>query len=85
MKAVPTFAALLQGFFTERLMKQRQASPHDRLVPRRVPPCCCSSSPNGCEAPATLALEDIDAPLIVAFLDELESVPGSTPGPAICG
>lgn len=24
----PTFAALLQGFFTQKLMQQRQASPH---------------------------------------------------------
>lgn len=75
MKAVPTFAALLQGFFTERLMKQRQASPHTiasyrdafhlllQFVAKRLR-----------KAPATLALEDIDAPLIVAFLDELESV-----------
>jgi len=28
MKAVPSFATLLQRFFTERLMQQRQASPH---------------------------------------------------------
>jgi len=24
----PNFAALLQGFFTQRLMQQRQCSPH---------------------------------------------------------
>jgi len=74
MKANPTFAALLQGFFTERLMKQRQASPHTiasyrdtfhlllQFVQRRLH-----------KAPAALAMEDIDAPLVVAFLDELES------------
>lgn len=75
MKAVPTFAALLQGFFADRLMKQRQASPHTiasyrdafrlllQFVAKRLR-----------KAPATLALEDIDAPLVMAFLDELESV-----------
>lgn len=75
MKANPTFALLLQGFFTERLMKQRQASPHTiasyrdafhlllQFVAKRLR-----------KAPAALALEDIDAPLVIAFLDELESV-----------
>jgi site-specific recombinase XerD len=74
MTAEPTFAGLLQGFFTERLMKQRQASPHTiasyrdtfrlllQFVEKRLR-----------KAPSKLALEDIDAPLVVAFLDELES------------
>jgi site-specific recombinase XerD len=74
MTAEPTFAGLLQGFFTERLMKQRQASAHTiasyrdtfrlllQFVEKRLR-----------KAPSKLALEDIDAPLVVAFLDELES------------
>jgi site-specific recombinase XerD len=74
MKADITFATLLQGYFTERLMKQRQASAHTiasyrdtfrlllRFAHRRVH-----------KAPSALALEDVDAPLVVAFLDELES------------
>lgn len=28
MTSTPSFAVLLQGFFTQRLMSQRQASPH---------------------------------------------------------
>ena len=28
MKGQPSFAALLEGFFTQRLMQQRQASEH---------------------------------------------------------
>ena len=28
MKTVMSFAGLLQGFFTDRLLRQRQASPH---------------------------------------------------------
>ena len=75
----PSFAALLQGFFTQRLMQQRQASPHTiasyrdtfrlllRFVQRRLS-----------KAPSALSLEDIDAPLILAFLDDLESTRGIT-------
>ena len=67
------FAPLLERFFTQRLMQQRQASSHTissyrdsfcqllAFVQRRVH-----------KPPAKLALEDIDAPLIVAFLDDLE-------------
>lgn len=74
---IPSFAGLLQGFFTQRLMQQRQASPHTiasyrdtfrlllRFVQRRLS-----------KAPSALSLEDIDAPLILAFLDELESTRG---------
>lgn len=73
MKAEPTFAALLEGFFTQRLMQQRRASAHTiasyrdtfrllmQFVQQRLH-----------KPPAALALDDIDAPLVVAFLDDLE-------------
>ncbi|HVQ15062.1 MAG TPA: site-specific integrase [Vicinamibacterales bacterium] len=73
MKPQPSFAALLEGFFTQRLMRQRCASAHTiasyrdtfrlllQFVQRQLH-----------KAPSTLALEDIDAPLVVAFLDDLE-------------
>jgi len=79
MTARNSFAALLERFFTQRLMQQRQASPHTiasyrdtfkmllQFVQRRLH-----------KAPSTLALEDIDAPLVAAFLDELETVRGIT-------
>jgi site-specific recombinase XerD len=75
----PTFAGLLQGFFTQRLMRQRQASPHTiasyrdafRLLLRFV-------QGQLRKAPSALLLEDVDAPLILAFLDELESTRGIT-------
>jgi site-specific recombinase XerD len=66
-------APLLERFFTHRLMQQRQASPHTissyrdtfrqflRFVQQRLQ-----------RPPARLTFEDIDAPLIVAFLDDLE-------------
>ena len=74
MKGEPTFAALLEGFFTQRLMQQRHASAHTiasyrdtfrlllQFVQRRLH-----------KPPAALALDDIDAPLVVAFLDDLET------------
>jgi len=73
------FAALLQGYFTQRLMQERQASANTiasyrdtfrlllQFIQRRLG-----------KAPSTLTLEDIDAPLVVAFLDELEKERGVT-------
>ena len=68
-----SFAALLERFFTQRLMQQRQASPHTissyrdtfrqflKFVQQRLN-----------KAPSRLNFEEIDAPLIVTFLDGLE-------------
>ncbi|NOR37950.1 MAG: tyrosine-type recombinase/integrase [Woeseiaceae bacterium] len=73
MSITPSFAPLLQGFFTQRLLQQRQASPHTissyrdtfRLLLKFI-----QARLN--KPPASLLLEEIDAPLIVAFLDDLE-------------
>lgn len=68
-----SFAPLLERFFTQRLMQQRQASPHTissyrdtfrqflKFVQQRLH-----------KPPASLNFEEIDAPLVVAFLDDLE-------------
>lgn len=68
-----SFAALLERFFTQRLMQQRQASAHTissyrdtfcqflKFVQTRLH-----------KAPSQLRFEEIDAPLIGAFLDDLE-------------
>jgi len=73
MTTTASFAALLERFFTQRLMQQRQASPHTissyrdtfrqflKFVQQR------SHKP-----PSRLNFEEIEAPLIVAFLDDLE-------------
>jgi site-specific recombinase XerD len=70
-----TFPILLERFFTQRLMQQRQASAHTissyrdtfrlllKFVQKRLR-----------KAPCTLSLEDIDAPIVVDFLGELEKV-----------
>src|SRR6516225_9270087 len=68
-----SLAALLERFFTQRLMQQRQASPHTissyrdtfrlflKFVQQRLH-----------KPPSRLNFEEVDAPLIVAFLDGLE-------------
>jgi site-specific recombinase XerD len=72
-------AATLQAFFTERLIRQRRASPHTiaayrdtlRLLlsyaagHRNVPPC-------------RLDIADLDAPTIAAFLNHLEHQRGNS-------
>jgi len=79
MKGQASFAPLLEGFFTHRLMQQRQASAHTiasyrdtfRLLLQFVQKQLHKS-------PSTLAIEDIDAPLVVDFLDEVEKTRGVT-------
>src|ERR1700693_6337934 len=73
MTTSTTFAPLLERFFTQRLMQQRQASPHTissyrdtfrqflKFVQQRLH-----------KPPSRPSFEQIDAPLIVAFLDDLE-------------
>lgn len=73
MTSTPSFAVLLQGFFTQRLMNQRQASPHTigsyrdtfRLLLR-------FAQIRLKKPPSQFELADIDAPLIAAFLDDME-------------
>jgi len=72
-----SFAPLLQRFFTQRLMQQRQASPHTissyrdtfrqflKFVQQRL-----------LKPPSRLRFEEIEAPLIVEFLDDLEKRQG---------
>lgn len=79
MNGQPNFSVLLEQFFTQRLMQQRRASAHTiasyrdtfkmllQFVQKRLS-----------KAPSALALEDIDAPLVMAFLDEMERVRGIT-------
>ena len=79
MSPLPNFPALLQRFFTERLMQQRRASPHTissyrdtfRLLLR------FAQAQLG-KQPSHLDFEQIDAPLIAAFLDDLERKRGIT-------
>lgn len=77
MTPAASFPALLESFFTRRLMQQRRASPHTigsyrdtfRLLLR------FAQARTG-KPPSQLAFEQIDAPLIAAFLDDLEKSRG---------
>jgi site-specific recombinase XerD len=72
-----TLAALLERFFTQRLMQQRQASPHTITSYRDT---FCQflkfAELRLHKAPSGLDFREIDAPLVVAFLDHLEKHKG---------
>ena len=77
MTAATSLAPLLERFFTQRLMQERQVSPHTicsyrdtfrlflRFTQQRLH-----------KPPSALMFEEIDAPLIVTFLDHLEKSRG---------
>lgn len=77
MTTLASLAPLVERYFTQRLMQQRQASPHTissyrdtfrqllKFVEQRLH-----------KPPARLGFEEIDAPLIVAFLDNIEKSKG---------
>ena len=77
MSTLTALAPLLERFFTQRLMQERRVSPHTigsyrdtfrlflKFTQQRLH-----------KTPSTLAFEDIDAPLVSAFLDHLESQRG---------
>ena len=75
MSTPTSLAGLLESFFTQRLMHQRQASPHTissyrdtfrqflKFAQQRLH-----------KAPSLLTFQEINAPLILAFLDHLEKI-----------
>lgn len=74
MKPAPILPGLIERFFTERLMRQRHVSPHTiesyrdtfRLLLKFAQARLHTS-------PSNLDLRDLDAPLVCAFLDDLET------------
>jgi site-specific recombinase XerD len=66
-------APLLQAFFTDRLAKQRHASPHTVLSYRDAFRLLLdyATTTTG-KKPSALDIADLDAPLIATFLDHLE-------------
>ena len=78
MMARVTFAVLLEGFFTERLMRQRQASAHTIASYRDTFKMLLLFLQKRLhKAPSALLLEEVNAPLIAAFLDDLEASRGN--------
>jgi len=73
------FPTLLQHFFTQRLMAQRQASPHTIGSYRDTFRLLLAFAQKAThKPPSSLELADLDAPLIGAFLDDLEKGRGVT-------
>lgn len=73
MKAT-AFSRLLETFFVQRLMRQRQVSPHTISSYRDTFRLLLQFAKQRLHtAPSRLAFEQIDAPLIAAFLDDLET------------
>ena len=79
MNEAPSFATLLQRFFTERLVQQRQASPHTICSYRDTFRLLLKFTGKRLRKPPDrIAFEDIDAPLIGAFLNDLQKNRGIT-------
>jgi site-specific recombinase XerD len=77
MSASLSFAPLLERFFLQRLMQQRQVSPHT-ISSYRDTFCRLLKFTQQClhRAPARLLFEEINAPLVGKFLDHLEKHDG---------
>jgi site-specific recombinase XerD len=73
MKITANFPALLEAFFTDRLMRQRKASPHTIAAYRdtfRL--LLCYAKERLKKPPSALTFQNLDAPFIGAFLNHLE-------------
>jgi site-specific recombinase XerD len=80
MRSTSSLAALLQSFFTQRLMQQRQASPYTIASYRDTFRLLLKFAQKRLQkAPAQLAFEEMDAPLIAEFLQDLEKNRGTSP------
>jgi integrase/recombinase XerD len=71
---VSTLAPTLQAFFTDRLARQRQASPHTIAAYRdAIKLLLAFAAEQTGKPPSRLDIADLDAPLIGAFLNQLET------------
>jgi site-specific recombinase XerD len=73
MSTVRTFPVLLEAFFADRLIRQRQASPHT-LASYRDSFCLLLAYARQklLKTPSEITLSDLDTPFLGAFLDHLE-------------
>jgi integrase/recombinase XerD len=73
MKARGDLAALLEAFFTDRLMSQRKVSPHTVASYRDSFRLLLEYAQRSLQKPpSSMNLDDLHAPFIVGFLDQLE-------------
>src|SRR2546427_12358740 len=78
MQTEPSLPRRLRAYFTERLIHQRQASPHT-IASYRSTFCLLLqfAQQRLHKAPSHLSLVDLDAPLLSAFLEHLEQARGN--------
>jgi integrase/recombinase XerD len=79
MKTSPNFAGLLEAFFVDRLMRQRQASAHTIAAYRDTFCLLLRFAQDQLnKPPSTLTLDHLDASFIGAFLDHIEKDRGNS-------
>jgi integrase/recombinase XerD len=79
MKTTANFPGLLEAFFTDRLMRQRQASRHTVAAYRDTFSLLLKFAQERLKkVPSTLILDHLDAPFIGAFLDHIEKDRGNS-------
>lgn len=79
MKIASDFPSLLQAFFTDRLIAQRNASPHTIAAYRDTFRLLFAYAQEQLgKPPSALTLEDLDSSFIGAFLDHLEHKRGNS-------
>lgn len=79
MSRIAGIAPTLQAFFTERLIGQKRASVHTIAAYRdTIRLLLAFAAQHAGEAPSDLDIDDLQAPLIGAFLDHLEHERGNT-------
>lgn len=70
----PTLPSLLQGFFTDRLVRQLQASPETICAYRdTIKLLLLFAAQQAKKAPSRLTIDDLDAVMVGAFLDHLDT------------
>jgi len=80
MKIPVSLPSLLQKFFLDRLMQQRQVSPHTISSYRDTFKLLFQFAQQHLRKPPDrLSFEDVDAPLVSAFLNDLEKTRGISP------
>jgi len=78
MNSATSFAGLVQAFFTDRLQRQRRASPHTVAGYRDTFRLLLQFAKLRLgKAPSKLSLTDLDAPFVGDFLDHLEKARGN--------
>ena len=75
MSEAPTFSKLVQGFFAEHLMQQRALSPRTVAAYRDTFRLLLTFAQQTTgKSPTSLQLTDLNANLVLAFLDHIEQV-----------